>query len=123
MPTYTTNLGVAKLDPGQAAAHVRVNEAFDNFDKAIAGRLAIDLTGLSTKTLTGAESTNLILHITATDGACDLIVQAVPKTWVVINDGSHTVTFKRASQSSPPTLAAGAVKHFVCDGTDVRLVG
>lgn len=123
MPTYTANLGVTKLDAGQANAHVRVNEALDVLDKAIAGRLAIDLTGLTTKTLTGAESTHEILHVTATTAACDLIVQAVPKRWTVINDGSHTVTFKRAAQGSPPTIAAGAIKHFVCDGTDVRLVG
>lgn len=39
--------------------------------------------------------------------------------------GSHTVTLKRASQSSPtpPTVAAGASKHLYCDGTNVRAVG
>lgn len=42
-----------------------------------------------------------------------------------VNDGSHTVTLKRASQSSPtpPTVAAGASKHLYCDGTNVRAVG
>lgn len=123
MTTYTAYLGVTKLDAGQANAHVRVNEALDVLDKAIAGRLDIDLTGLTTKTLTGGESTNHILHVTATDAACDLIVQAVPKSWTCINDGSHTVTIKRSGQSSPPTIAAGAITHFVCDGTDVRVVG
>lgn len=120
---YTPNLGITKLDPGQANAHVTVNDGFDNFDKAIAGRLVVDLTGLSTKSLTGGESTNHILHVTATSTACDLVVQAVPKSWIVINGGSHTVTVKRSGQSGAPTLAAGAIKHLVCDGTDVRLVG
>lgn len=119
---YTPNLGITKLEPGQSGAHVVVNEGFDNFDKAIAGRLAIDLTGLSTKSLTGGESTNHILHVTATTAACDLVVQAVPKSWIVINGGSHTVTVKRSGQSSAPTVAAGAIKHLVCDGTDVRAV-
>lgn len=121
----TANLGITKLNPGQSNAHVTVNEALDNVDKAIAGRLAISLTGLSTKTLTGAESTNHILHVTATSGACDLVVQALPKSWIVVNDGSHTVTVKRASQSSPtpPTVAAGTSKHLYCDGTNVRAVG
>lgn len=123
MTTYTANLGITKLTQGQSNAHVTVNEALDDIDKAAAGRLAIDLTGLTTKTLTGDESTNHILHVTATTAACDLVLQAVPKSWIVINDGSHTVTVKRASQSGAPTLAAAAVKHFVCDGTDVRLVG
>jgi len=123
--TTTAYLGITKLDPGQSAAHVRVNLALDNLDTAIAGRLALDLTGETSVTLSGAQSTNHILHVTATDGACDLVVQAVPKSWIVVNDGSHTVTVKRASQSSPtpPTVAAGSSKHLYCDGTDVRAVG
>lgn len=88
----------------------------------MAGRLAINLTGLTTKSLTGGESTNHILHVTATTAACDLVLQAVPKSWIVINGGSHTLTIKRSGQSGAPTLAAGATKHFVCDGTDVRVV-
>lgn len=121
--TTTPNLGITKLEPGQAGAHAVVNTALDNLDKAIAGRLAINLTGLTTKSLTGAESTNHILHVTATTAACDLVVQAVPKRWTVINDGSHTLTLKRSGQSGAPTLAAGAIRDFVCDGTNVRLVG
>lgn len=120
--TVTTNLGITKLDAGQANAHVRVNEALDDLDAAIAGRLAIDLTGLTTKTLTGAESTNEILHVTATTAACDLVVQATPKHWTVINDGSHTITVKRSGQTGAPTLIAGAIKPLVCDGTDVRQI-
>lgn len=119
--TTTANLGITKLNPGQASAHVTVNTAMDGFDASIAGRLALALSGASTS-LTGAQSTNHILHVTSTTIATDLVVQAVPKSWVVINDGSHTVTVKRASQAGAPTIAAGAVKHVVCDGTDVRLV-
>lgn len=119
----TQNLGITKLTQGQSNAHVTVNDALDNLDRALAGRLAIDLTGLTTKALTGGESTRHILHVTDTDAACDLVIQAVPKTWVVINDGSHTVTVKRSGQSGAPTIAAGAIKHFVCDGTDIRVIG
>lgn len=121
--TTTPNLGITKLEPGQAGAHAVVNTALDNVDKAIAGRLAIDLTGLTTKSLSGGESTNHVLHVTATTAACDLVVQALPKSWIVVNDGSHTVTVKRTGQSGAPTVAAGAIQHLVCDGTDVRLVG
>jgi hypothetical protein len=119
---WTQNLGITKLAPGQANAHATVNEAFDNFDKAISGRLVLALTGAS-RTLSGGESTNYMLHVTSTTAACDLVVQAVPKSWIVINGGSHTVTVKRSGQSGAPTVAAGATKHMVCDGTDVRLVG
>jgi hypothetical protein len=123
--TTTANLGITKLNPGQAGAHAVVNTALDNVDKAIAGRLAIDLTGETSVTLTGPESTNHILHVTATDGACDLVVQALPKSWIVVNDGSHTVTCKRGGQASPtpPAVAAGTSAHLYCDGTNVRAVG
>ena len=120
--TTTTWLGITKLDPGQSAAHVRVNEALDALDKAIAGLLSIDLTGITSKTLTGAESTNQILLISATDGACDLEVQAVPKTWTVVNDGSHTVTVKVSAQIGAPTVAAGSSAILFCDGVAVRAI-
>jgi hypothetical protein len=125
MPEYTDNLGLILLEQSQSQPSVPHNDALVALDKAVAGRLAISLTGLSTKTLTGAESTNHILHVTATSGACDLVVQNKPKSWIVVNDGSHTVTVKRASQSSPtpPTVAAGTSKHLYCDGTNVRAVG
>jgi len=124
MPTYTTYLGVTKLAAGQSNAHVTVNEALDVLDKSIAGRLGINLVGLSTKTLTGAESTNHILHVTATDRACDLVVQATVKSWIVINDGSHTVTVKRSGQTSPspPSILAAGIKDLLCDGTNIRQV-
>lgn len=123
MATYTTYLGVTKLTQGQSNAHATVNEALDVLDKAIAGRLELDLTGETSVTLTGAQSTNHILHVTATDAACDLVVQAVAKGWIVVNDGSHTVTVKRAAQAGAPTVTAAQSKHLYCDGTDVRAVG
>lgn len=119
--TTTTNLGITKLEPGQAGAHAVVNTALDALDSAVAGRLALALTGTST-TLTGAQSTAHILHVTSTTAATDLVVQALPKSWVVINDGSHTVTLKRSGQVGAPTIAAGAIKHLVCDGTNVRII-
>lgn len=120
--TTTANLGITKLNPGQASAHVTVNTALDNLDNAIAGRLVLDLTGLTTRSLAGTESTSHILHVTTTTAACDLVVQALPKSWIVVNDGSHTVTVKRAGQSGAPTIAAGHSAHLYCDGTDVRAI-
>lgn len=123
MATYTTNIGITKLVEGQESAHVTVNEALDVLDKTIAGRFALNLSGLSSKTLTAAESTHMLIHVTATTAACVVTVQAVPKVWIVINDGTHAVTLQCAGQSSPPSVAVGAVKTLVCDGTAVRLVG
>lgn len=122
MPTYTANIGITKLVEGQESAHVTVNDALDVVDKAIAGKGAFNLSGLTTKALTGGESTNAILHITATTAACVLTIQPVPKLWTLINDGTHAVTVQCAGQSSPPVVAAGAVKALVCDGTKIRVV-
>lgn len=119
MPTYTDNIGMILMDPAQSQPHVTHNEALTAADTAIAGRLPLALTGAST-TLTGAQSTAHILHVTSTTMATDLVVQAKPKSWVVINDGSHTVTVKRAGQTGAPTVAAAAIKHLICDGADVR---
>jgi hypothetical protein len=123
MPTYTANIGITKLVEGQESAHVTVNEAFDVIDKTIAGALSLDLSGLSAKTLTGAESSNAIIRVTATTMACTVTMQAVPKIWSLINDGTHAVTVQCSGQSSPPVAAAGSVKVLVCDGAVVRLVG
>jgi len=123
MSSYTANLGLLLMDPAQAQPHLPHNEALVSIDKAIAGALDLDLTGLTTLTLTGAESTAHILHVTTTTAACDLVVQTNPKSWIVINDGAHTVTVKRAAQTGAPTVAAGAIKHLVSDGVDIRLVG
>ena len=119
---FTTNLGITKLTQGQSNAHVTVNEALDNMDKALAGRLDLSLSGLSTKVLSGGESTNAVLHVTSTSVACALTVQAAVKVWVFINSGAHTVTVAVSGQATPVSVAAGAVKTLVCDGTIVRLV-
>lgn len=115
-------IGLTYMEAAQSQPHLVVNEAIDGLAKAIAGRLALNLTGKSTLTLTGGESTNAILHITATDQAVDLVVQTLPKLWVVINDGSHAVTIKRAGQSGAPVIGSGTSALAYCDGTDVRTV-
>lgn len=120
--TTTANLGITKLNPGQANAHVSVNTALDVLDSAVAGRLALTLTGAST-TLSGSQSTAHILHVTSTTVATDLVIQAVPKSWIVVNDGGHAVTVKRSGQSGAPTVAAGHSAHLYCDGTDIRSIG
>lgn len=121
--TTTANLGITKLNPGQANAHVTVNTALDALDKAIAGRLAPYAVTASVMTLTGAESTAHILQITSTTTAAAIVVQAVPKSWIAVNDGSHTLTFRCPSQVGGPTVAAGHSAHLYCDGTTVRAIG
>lgn len=120
--TTTANLGVTLLEPGQANAHVTVNEALSAMDKAIAGRLELALTGAALA-LTGAQSTNAILHIVSTAVACTLTVQDKPKQWSVINDGDADVTITVDGQTpTPPTVEAGRAAIVACDGAAVRRI-
>ncbi|OJX04569.1 MAG: hypothetical protein BGO72_21390 [Burkholderiales bacterium 70-64] len=118
----TTNLQIPLIDANQDQPTTAANEAIELLDTAIAGRLALNMTGLSTRTLTSAEAVNAMLHVTATTAACELLLPASPKRWLVINDGSHTLTLKRSGQSTPapPTVAAGASALAYCDGTNIR---
>lgn len=118
----TSNLGITKLEPGVNQAHVTVNEGFDLFDSAIAGVTNIDLSAADTVTLSGGESTRHILLAKNATKASWVVVQKQPKTWVFINQCSFSVTVQTSGQASPPTIAAGATKHLVCDGTDIILV-
>lgn len=122
MPTYTANIGITKLVEGQESAHLTVNDALDVVDKALAGRVALNLSGLATRNLSGGESTNAILQVTTTTVACTITIQAVAKVWQFINDGTNPVTVQCAGQAGPPVIAAGAVKTLVCDGTKIRVV-
>lgn len=117
---YTPNLGIEKLTPGQSSAHVTVNEAMDNFDRAIAG--AYSFTGGGAVTLTGGQSTNHLLICTSASSATTVTIQAVPKTWIAINRSAHSLSFKTPGQATPVTIASGAVRHIACDGTDIVLV-
>lgn len=118
----TTNLAITLIETGQAQKEVTANDGFQTLDAAVAGRLAIDMTGLATRTITAAEAVHAMLHVTATTAACEIVLPASSKQWLVINDGSHTLTCKRSGQTSPtpPTVAAGAAALVFCDGTNIR---
>lgn len=119
--SLTQNLGITKLSPGQSNAHLTVNDVADVLDKAVAGLQPLALTG--SRTLTGGESTAAILRITSATGPTTLTIQALPKTWVLVNESTHAITVQCAGQPTPPVVAAGAVRLLVCTGAAIRLVG
>ena len=122
MATYTPYLGIEKLEQGQAGAHVIVNEGFDNFDRAIAGLLTIDVNARGEGpfiTLSGGESTNMILLVKNSPSAVTLTVQKVPKMWVVMNQTGVDVTVTTSGQANPPTVFSLSARVFVCDGVSV----
>ena len=120
MAQYTEFLGITKLEPGQQQAHVVANEAFDNYDRAVAGLVEIDLSGKSACQLTAFESTHAVLRFTQADRACLVTIQAQPKTWTVLNDTAWTVSFRTGAGQTAVAVGAGQNANLVCDGEIIR---
>lgn len=119
MPT-TQFLGVVLMEAGQAQPHLTHNEAVVDMDKAIAGRFAKDMTGLTIYTLTAAESTNHQINVYGSPTAAFTInVQGAAKTWVFVNDTGQTATFK-TSAGSGVIVRPWSYVHLFCDGSNVH---
>ncbi|MDR2946336.1 MAG: hypothetical protein LBV79_06295 [Candidatus Adiutrix sp.] len=122
MAQYTPFLGVTKVEPGQQQAHVVVNEAFDNYDKAVAGLAEIDLTGKPYYEMPARESTNAMLRFTGADQSCVVIIQQRPKMWTVLNDSEWLLRFSCSWERDEMELPAGETAVMVCDGVKIRRV-
>lgn len=119
MPT-TTFLGVQLLEAAQAQPHLTHNEALVGIDKAVAGRFAKDMTGLTSYTLTAAESTNHQINVFGTPSAAFTVnVQGVAKTWVFVNDTAQEATFK-TSAGTGVIVRPYSYVHLFCDGANVH---
>lgn len=116
----TPYLGVQLLDAAQAQPHLTHNQAIIDIDKAVAGRFAKDMTGLSTYTLTAAESTNHQINVFGTPSAAFTInVQGNAKTWVFVNDTAQEATFKTSAGTGVIVRPMSYV-HLFSDGTNVH---
>ena len=121
MAQYTDFLGITKLEPGQQQAHVVANEAFDNYDLALAGLAVVDLAGKSDYSMSGRESTHAVLRLVNSDRDCLVTIQARPKTWTIINDSARAVRIRTDFPNSAPlAVGAGLVLKVICDGTAMR---
>lgn len=121
---YTEFLGVEiLLEPGTQQAHEIVNNTFYTLDRAIAGLQWIDLSSSQWVVLSSWESTAAILRTDNATAISTVEIQAKPKTWVFINDSPHEVDVIVAGQASPAIVPAGTIKHLVCDGSTIRVVG
>jgi hypothetical protein len=119
MPT-TTNLNITHLEQNQAQPHVTINEAFNAFDKAVAGYLSKSLAS-GDVTLTTDEGRSAIVELTGTLTANrNLIVPAKTKIYFVANSttGAFTATVKTAAGTGV-TVAQGTRALVFCDGTNV----
>lgn len=117
----TPYLGMTKLIIGTPQPHILLNEALEVLAQAETAVETIDFSAATEITLTPAQSTSGILKLVGTTAVSAAVVQASPKWWIVFNGSSHAVTLGTAGQSSPPSIAAGAVKLLACDGVAVRL--
>lgn len=121
MAQYTEFLGITKLEPGQQQAHVVANEAFDNYDLALAGLIEVDLAGRSEYSMSGRDSTHAVLRFVNADRDCLVTIQARPKTWTVINDCARPVEVRTDYPNSAPlSIGSGLVAKVICDGTAMR---
>lgn len=119
--SITTGLGLTFLEARQTQPHLVVNEAIDNLDRAVAGRLALDMTGLSTLTLTNAQSSTYFLNPYSAPADFDLIVNGNQKAYAVINDTLYVCTFKSATGAAVAIPAGNTVLCYF-DGTNMHTI-
>jgi len=116
----TTNLLVTEIAASQSQKETTANNAFQAFDKAIAGKLSQAITTADV-TLSDADARNAIIELTGTlTGNRSLIVPTRTKIYAIYNNtsGAFTVTVKTAAGSGV-TVSQGTREFVYCDGTNV----
>lgn len=117
----TTNLKTDYIVQSQAQKEVTANEAFDDFDAAIAAVESISLAAADV-TLTDAQFRNAVLEFTGVLPANRVVnFPAREKPFIVYNNttGAYSVTLKVTGQTGV-TIAQGRRGVYYVDGTDVR---
>lgn len=116
----TTFLGVQLMEASQAQPHLTHNEAIVDIDKAVAGRFAKDMTGLTNYTLTASESTNHQINLYGSPSASMTItLPATAKTWVFVNDTAQEAYIK-TSAGGGIYLRPWSFVHLFCDGSAIH---
>lgn len=116
----TTNLLVTEIAASQSQKEVTANNAFQAFDKAIAGKLSQAITTADV-TLSDADARNAIIELTGTlTGNRNLIVPTRTKLYAIYNgtSGAYTVTVK-TSAGTGVVVSQGTREFVYCDGTNV----
>ncbi len=130
MPTYTQNLEITHLAPGQSQKDVTVDDALDALDIALS-TLAKSLPD-SDYTLTNAPSTDaaaaeatygILVFSGALTSDRNVVFPAVKRRWHVINNtsGGHAITCK-TSGGTGVAIANGQEGEIRGDGTNIVAV-
>lgn len=133
MTTYTSNLSIVEMDPGQASKDVTVDNALQALDIAVAGLLVKSVAGSSNVTLTTApsvdasvaEAENAIIKFTgALTGNIQVIFPNITRRWHLINatTGAHTLTAIGTSGTGV-VVTQGTEDDYRWDGTNFVVMG
>ena len=108
MPT-TPNLGPTHVAPGQSAKPTTVNGMADGLDEAIAGLTEKDCSAGGTITLSLAEWSNMVLHLTGAPSAgFNVVVPTNKKIYIVDNASGQTARRRRRKPRSATSSGQGA---------------
>lgn len=104
----------------------KLNTVIARIDTAIAGRTALDLTGLGSYALAAGngedEARAAFLDIQSLTAPCTLTLPSVSKLYTVRNGGQAALTLTTGSGTTA-VLAPGEITQVACDGTHVRALG
>lgn len=118
----TPNLGLPHVDPAQNNKPATVNQTFDGLDEAMAGLTEKDCSAGGTITLSLAEWSNMVLHLTGAPSAgFNVVVPTNKKIYIVDNASGQTATVKTPSGTGT-ACSTGTVRILRCDGTNIVAV-
>lgn len=133
MPSSYTDLGFELQAAGENTntwGAPKLNAVISRINYAVAGYLAIALTGDYTMTSSNSSTTpsdfsgrNSLLKWTGTLSAnATITVPSVPMQWMMYNATNKTLTFTTGAGTTA-TVETGDTIPIYCDGTNVRTLG
>lgn len=102
--TYTTNLGLEHLDPGQANKDATLNDFMDGVDKSLAQYLAYTVT--ASATLTNSQASYMMIEFIGSPGAARTIKLPLNKVYLFQNSvaGGYSVYVCGTNGGYAPTI-------------------
>lgn len=121
----TPNLNIDYLSTAQSQKEVTVNQALLALDKAVAGCLTLDMTGVASRVLTADEALNAYIKVAGGVTADrEIVLPAKARLYIIDNKLSpgYSVSVKTAGGTAY-VVATGKASVLYCDGANVTSVG
>jgi hypothetical protein len=125
----TPNLAITHISAGQNSKEVTANTAFDEFDKALAALLSVNMANANVTLTTGegnqALANMVFVFTSALTAARTVTVPTNKKLYVIKNatTGGFKITVKTPSGTGIDVLASDGYVFVYCDGTNVVGIG